>query len=241
MIRFVLTVLILFTASCAEPEYPLCRDDDHCRLHESCFDGRCVQCIDDSSCGPGQRCQDGVCQADLDGCDDNGDCQGGQVCLFNLCSSCFEDAQCGPGLRCVDGACAGCASDEDCAPGLVCVQGGCSEPPADEQEPEVVGPEGCTIQPVYFAWDSDVLTDEARKSLDAMVPCLDDGQTHALVGRADDSGDELYNLDLGLRRAQAVKDYLVGEGLPEDKLVVSSAGEKFASSDDAQSRRVDIQ
>lgn len=67
-----------------------------------------------------------------------------------------------------------------------------------------------------------------------------------VVGHADSRGKDAYNLDLSLRRAAAVKDYLVSKGINEDIIFASGEGESapVASNDTAegraQNRRVDI-
>ncbi len=47
-----------------------------------------------------------------------------------------------------------------------------------------------------------------------------------IIGYADASGKAIYNYKLGLKRAQAVKDYLVKRGVNPDQLVVVSFGEE---------------
>lgn len=63
--------------------------------------------------------------------------------------------------------------------------------------------------PVWFAFDSAELTDEAKKDLD-LVPTE---KEVSVVGYASPEGEEQYNKDLSLRRAQAVADYLKGRGV----------------------------
>jgi hypothetical protein len=238
MIRSIPLALVVCAAACTGTEYPLCSTDDDCRGAERCFDGRCVQCMDDADCGPGQGCYGGVCQADLDGCTSNEDCADGKVCLFELCSECFEDDQCRGERICVDGRCTGCAGDEDCSGQMVCRQGECFAPAGTDGE--AARQAGCPIEPVYFDWDSADLDAAAKEKLSAMAECMDPQKVYTLVGRADETGDAYYNLDLGLRRAEAVKDYLAARGFPEDHLVVSSAGEKLAGESDEKARRVDL-
>jgi peptidoglycan-associated lipoprotein len=48
----------------------------------------------------------------------------------------------------------------------------------------------------------------------------------SVEGHADSRGTNQYNLALGERRANAVKDYLVGLGIAADRLVVVSKGEE---------------
>jgi peptidoglycan-associated lipoprotein len=240
MCRVSLALLLVPLVLGCVPEYPLCKNDLQCKLAEVCVDGHCLKCADDSACLQGEKCVDGLCQKPLDRCSTNGDCAAGQVCLFELCTKCFEDEHCGPGLVCVEGSCAGCASDEDCGGDASCVDGTCTEMVIESGE--VIAPEGCGLEPVYFAFDSSELTKEAKAVLDGWIPCLEQGRTYTLIGRADMMGDEGYNLSLGLDRARAVKDYLVSRGVSSKVLVVASAGKHIAGETDHDSdRRVDIQ
>ena len=68
--------------------------------------------------------------------------------------------------------------------------------------------------------------------------------TKVLVeGHADSRGTNEYNLALGERRADAVRDYLVSLGIPADRITIVSKGEEqpFCSEDGetcwAQNRR----
>jgi outer membrane protein OmpA-like peptidoglycan-associated protein len=45
-----------------------------------------------------------------------------------------------------------------------------------------------------------------------------------LVGHTDDSATDGYNLDLGRRRAQIVKDWLVANGISADRIKITSKG-----------------
>jgi peptidoglycan-associated lipoprotein len=238
MCRIWLCVLVLAAPACV-PEYPMCRNDMGCRVGELCVDRRCSQCVDDSHCLVGERCTSGVCEKHIEKCASAADCDAGQVCLFEMCSKCFEDGHCPEGLVCVDGACSECAGDEHCPEGLACVDGACSDMVIEADE--VIAPEGCTMDPVHFAFDSSQLSKKAKSVLDGWIPCLDAEGTYTLVGRADNVGDEGYNLSLGLDRAKAVKDYLVSKGVSSSSLVVATAGKhKAAGKEDAEDRRVDI-
>ncbi|MBW2262908.1 MAG: OmpA family protein [Deltaproteobacteria bacterium] len=240
MSRTWLLILLPALALACVPEYPLCRSDMQCKLAQTCVDGRCVQCADDSQCLQGEKCSEGMCEKPLDRCSSSAECAAGQVCLFELCTKCFEDEQCGSGMICVDGACAGCASDGDCGKAQSCVDGTCTEMATEPGE--VITPEGCGLEPAYFEFDSFELTKEAKAVLDAWIPCLEEGRTYTLVGRADMTGDEGYNLSLGLDRAKAVKSYLVDNGVSSKNLIVATAGKHIAvSSEHETDRRVDIQ
>ncbi len=68
---------------------------------------------------------------------------------------------------------------------------------------------------IQFRLNSDVLTDEAMASLDGIAAVLNNDimidKIVMLEGHADASGSDTYNLDLSVRRARAVKAYLMTE------------------------------
>ncbi|MEW5723236.1 MAG: ankyrin repeat domain-containing protein [Thermodesulfobacteriota bacterium] len=67
-----------------------------------------------------------------------------------------------------------------------------------------------------------------------------------IVGHTDSRGSDAYNLDLGQRRADAVRDKLVEFGVPSDRLMTKSFGEREPIADNtssagmAKNRRVEI-
>ena len=98
-------------------------------------------------------------------------------------------------------------------------------------EPGRVALEGDRIRifdKVYFELDSAEIKRESFSLLDEVAQLLLDHPELALVtvhGHTDDQGAEDYNLDLSLRRAQAVTLYLVQVGVPEGRLSASGFGE----------------
>ena len=79
---------------------------------------------------------------------------------------------------------------------------------------------------VYFAYDKNALSTEAKDILIKQAcwmksnPCV-----KVLVeGHCDERGTVEYNMGLGLRRAQAVKDFLVTEGVEAERIRVISYG-----------------
>ncbi len=70
------------------------------------------------------------------------------------------------------------------------------------------------------------------------------GRQMRLVGHADPRGDSEYNLVLGGRRADGVKEYLVDKGLGDTQIATSSRGEMDAKGENeatwAKDRRVDV-
>jgi outer membrane protein OmpA-like peptidoglycan-associated protein len=103
---------------------------------------------------------------------------------------------------------------------------------------------------ILFDFDSDELRGEAEEGLQAIVDDLSEfaGDRPLLVeGHTDDVGTADYNLDLSLRRAQRVADWLADHlGISQDRIEVVGHGLAFpAASNDteegrAQNRRVVI-
>jgi peptidoglycan-associated lipoprotein len=81
---------------------------------------------------------------------------------------------------------------------------------------------------VNFLYDSTDLSDEARAVLQKNVEWMKKWtSTKVMVeGHADSRGTNEYNLALGERRADAVRDYLVSLGLATDRLTIVSKGEE---------------
>ncbi len=84
------------------------------------------------------------------------------------------------------------------------------------------------LKPVFFAYDSTVLTDEARGILQKNVEYLKRRpSTKVMVeGHADSRGTNEYNLALTGRRASVVKDYLVSLGIGGDRVSAVGKGEE---------------
>jgi OOP family OmpA-OmpF porin len=67
-----------------------------------------------------------------------------------------------------------------------------------------------------------------------------------VIGHTDSTGPEDYNLDLSVRRAQAVADYIISEGIDASIIDVSGEGESNPIASNAtregraENRRVDI-
>jgi peptidoglycan-associated lipoprotein len=81
---------------------------------------------------------------------------------------------------------------------------------------------------VFFAYDATDVTDEARAILQKDVDWMKKWPTtKAMVeGHADSRGTNEYNLALGERRADAVRDYITSLGIAADRLTIVSKGEE---------------
>lgn len=101
---------------------------------------------------------------------------------------------------------------------------------------------------VFFAWDQADLSPVARSVLDQVL--ADHGRARAgqvvVVGHADRSGADAYNLGLSEERARAVAEVLVERGVPERSLRLEWYGEarpRVSTPDgvrEPQNRRVEI-
>ena len=78
---------------------------------------------------------------------------------------------------------------------------------------------------IYFDFDSADLTEEAKANLRQIAPkLLNSDRNITVVGHADERGSHEYNMDLGRRRAEAVKQFLATLWA-EGKLSTISYGE----------------
>jgi peptidoglycan-associated lipoprotein len=122
---------------------------------------------------------------------------------------------------------------------------GCSQ---DEQKPEeVVTPEnadspgapeadaGANVdaKTVYFAFDDYTVSMDAQATLNQLAERLKANKSAVvqIEGHCDERGSTEYNIALGQRRAQSVKDYLVRLGVEESRLSTISYGEEKPASD----------
>jgi len=101
---------------------------------------------------------------------------------------------------------------------------------------------------VHFDYDESAITAEAEQILRRKIPILRSSPTVRLrlEGHADERGSTEYNLALGSRRAESIRDFLSGFGIATDRLVTTSFGEErplVNSADEtswAQNRRVEF-
>ncbi len=81
---------------------------------------------------------------------------------------------------------------------------------------------------LYFgtAEASITLTPEQQQKMEDIRNYLNnvDGATVSIVGHTDNTGNRAANLQLGQKRAQIAKDYLVGNDIPDNKIVTASEG-----------------
>ncbi|MEO5702666.1 MAG: peptidoglycan-associated lipoprotein Pal [Gammaproteobacteria bacterium] len=81
---------------------------------------------------------------------------------------------------------------------------------------------------VYFDLDSTEVTQSDRPTISAHAKYLagNSGQTVSLEGHADERGSREYNLALGERRSNAVRQLLLAEGVAANQIQTISYGEE---------------
>ena len=81
---------------------------------------------------------------------------------------------------------------------------------------------------VFFEVDSSELTAQSRATLEKQAQWLQmyRSYTFTIEGHADERGTREYNIALGARRAQAVRDYLVARGIEAQRMHTISYGKE---------------
>jgi peptidoglycan-associated lipoprotein len=99
----------------------------------------------------------------------------------------------------------------------------------------------------YFDFDSSMLKPAAQAALDAHIALLrTNNRTVRLEGHTDERGTRDYNMALGERRANSVRDYMVVNGIASYRIETVSYGEEqpvaygSGESNWSQNRRVEL-
>ena len=102
-----------------------------------------------------------------------------------------------------------------------------SSPAASDlsQEPEPVIE--FLINPVYFEFDSKILSEKFKEEVLKVLEIMNrfSGGSLRLIGHTDSKGAADYNLKLSQQRAESVKDFLIKNGLGQDRVSVIAKGE----------------
>jgi peptidoglycan-associated lipoprotein len=123
------------------------------------------------------------------------------------------------------------------------------EPPPTEVKPEKFPPEPVTtapltdadadewnrrkpLQTVYFAYDSAEFDEAARSAMSANADWMKANAKWKIrvEGNCDERGTIKYNLALGQRRGDSVREYLTSLGIPADRVRIVSYGEEKPAS-----------
>jgi OmpA-OmpF porin, OOP family len=101
----------------------------------------------------------------------------------------------------------------------------------------------------FFDFDKAVLKPEGKAKLDDLVSKVKDINLEVIiaVGHTDSVGGDAYNQKLSVKRAEAVKSYLVSKGIEKNRVYTEGKGEKQPVADNktaagrAKNRRVEIE
>ncbi len=100
---------------------------------------------------------------------------------------------------------------------------------------------------ITFATNDATINPNFYATLNTVAQQLNDGQVAVVVsGYTDSSGNDSINIPLSQRRAQAVAQYLVGKGVPTNRINAQGYGsanpiaDNTTSSGKAQNRRVEL-
>ncbi|MBK9032357.1 MAG: DUF4215 domain-containing protein [Myxococcales bacterium] len=119
----------------------------------------------------------------------------------------------------------------------------------DKQLVTITGGTIDTLEIIYFKTDKDIIQKRSYKLLTNVASVISGHSEIVRVtieGHTDNFGDDAYNKDLSQRRAQAVADFLVGQGISADLLVPIGYGEERPIKDNstkkgrARNRRVEF-
>jgi len=110
----------------------------------------------------------------------------------------------------------------------------------------VVIPDGASIRVVdgvvnfYFATGSADLAPGAAEALAAVIKGVESGRKAVISGFHDTTGDAAINEQLAKKRAEMVRDVLVGLGVPAAKVDLQKPAVTAGSGNNAEARRVEV-
>lgn len=104
------------------------------------------------------------------------------------------------------------------------------------------------LKTIHFGYDSFVLDSESKTSLKANAKTMTDKSTLKIQveGHCDQHGGIQYNIALGEKRANAVKKYLMDQGVKPDRITTISYGKErpvdsgSSAEADAKNRRANF-
>nr|WP_276603710.1 OmpA family protein [Nannocystis pusilla] len=94
------------------------------------------------------------------------------------------------------------------------------------------------IKGIYFDLGKATIKPTSKKTMDGTVKVLKDfpDLRVEIVGHTDNTGSREVNVDLSRRRAESVRDYLVGAGISPERLQTRGAGPDEPIADNTTSK-----
>jgi OOP family OmpA-OmpF porin len=155
-------------------------------------------------------------------------------------------------------AIANCECDKDLLPRQVCEPPPPPKPavapppapkPAAKPAPKPVTEKVTFAADVFFDFDKAILKPEGKSKLDDLVGKLKGIALEVIIaiGHTDSVGSSEYNQKLSVRRAEAVKAYLVSKGIEPNRIYTEGKGKTQPIADNrtaqgrAKNRRVEIE
>ncbi|MDE2095308.1 MAG: OmpA family protein [Burkholderiales bacterium] len=121
--------------------------------------------------------------------------------------------------------------------------------PAPAPKPAPVSEKVTFAADAFFDFNKSTLKPEGKAKLDDLVNKMSGINLEVIiaVGHTDSIGSDAYNQKLSVRRADAVKDYLVSKGIEKNRVYTEGKGKKQPIADNrtaegrAKNRRVEIE
>lgn len=140
---------------------------------------------------------------------------------------------------------AGCICDKSLMPREVCEPkpvAVVTPPPAPVAPPPAPVPTSQKVTipaDALFAFDKSALSATGKDTLTTFAEKLKTLNLEAVVavGHTDRIGSESYNQKLSERRAQSVKDFLVGQGVPADRIYIEGRGKTQPVTTDCDAKK----
>ncbi len=122
-------------------------------------------------------------------------------------------------------------------------------PPAPAPPPPPAATKVTYAADAFFDFDKSVLKPEGKAKLDDLISKVKGINLEVViaVGHTDSIGSDAYNQGLSMRRSEAVKAYLVSNGVEKNRVYTEGKGEKQPVADNktkegrAKNRRVEIE
>ena len=159
---------------------------------------------------------------------------------------CWRDANWTPATAAV--GCDGALEAPKAAPAPAAAPPAAAPAPAPAPAP-VAAQKVTYAADAFFDFDKSVLKPEGRAKLDDLVSKIKGINLEVIiaVGHTDSVGSDAYNQRLSVRRAEAVKAYLVSKGIERNRIYTEGKGEKQPVADNrsaegrAKNRRVEVE